>query len=141
LGPWYAPFFFYASPEAEGLGLKYDRLSDVQKFVINKSDRLSRTIVYMVFPYFILAGILGILGVTGSRPLDEAAAALAVSGILYQLGYALVGVTTEFRYYSWTILSSALASIVYLLPRASNWINLLRSRSTAARTAEKLPSR
>jgi hypothetical protein len=121
MGPWYAPFFFYASPEAEGLGLKYDRLSDVQKLLADKADYLSRTVVYMVFPYFILAGVIAALGVTGSRPLDELAAALAVSGILYQVGYALIGVTTEFRYYSWTILSSVVAAIIYLLPRISSW--------------------
>jgi hypothetical protein len=59
-----------------------------------------------------LAFAVAVLGrsLPGSRPV----VALADSAFLYGLGYAVFGVASELRYYCWTMMAAAIASVMVL---------------------------
>lgn len=117
MGPWYASTFWEVPPKAAGLGVSTSGLSVVQKYIADQSWYLSLSPLYKIWIYFAAAIVIAALSFFGSRPLDRLAFCLAVSGLMYQGGYLLIGITTEFRYYVWLIICAVLAVLVYIVPR------------------------
>jgi hypothetical protein len=60
-----------------------------------------------------LAAAAGVLGAARARR-DPVPLSIALSGLAYALGYALVSVSAEFRYLCWTALSSSAAVLAAL---------------------------
>jgi hypothetical protein len=117
VGEWYAPIFWHVSPKSAELGVPQTGLSVLQKYVADQSWYLSKTPLYAVWIYFIVALIVAGLALFGRRRLDRLAFCIAVSGLMYQGGFLLIGIGTEFRYYTWLILCSVLSLALYVVPR------------------------
>jgi hypothetical protein len=132
MGPWYAPIFFMVQGDVGAAGGGF---SPFQKFVADQAWYLTLTPVYAVWVYFVISTVIALLSLFGSRPLDRLAFCIAVGGLMYQGGYLLIAITTEFRYYIWMIISAVLSSIIFLLPRllarGARWIRTDRGTETA----------
>lgn len=59
-----------------------------------------------------LALAIGVLVVASALPSHRLILPLALSATLYGLGYAVVGVASEFRYHLWTMLAAAIAAAI-----------------------------
>ena len=65
----------------------------------------------------------------------EPAFVLALSGLLYGLGYFFYAPSSEFRYLWWTALAAALATILFVIYLITNW-SRLRRRSVTAKVSD-----
>lgn len=116
-GPWYAPIFFYIGPEAARVEIAWSGPSVAQRYVIKFGTWMTGTFVYKPYVYALICiVVIGVALFMGARWLSYAVVAL--SGLTYQAGYALIGVSTEFRYYTWLILAGCVASAAM---GASRW--------------------
>ncbi len=120
MGEWYAPIFFYVSPNAEALGIHSSGLSVFQKYIADQAWYLSKTAVYKVYIYFVIAVAIALLALFGRNRFDRLAFCVAVSGLMYQGGYLFIGIGTEFRYYIWLILCAIVSAALYSIPRLAS---------------------
>jgi hypothetical protein len=70
----------------------------------------------------------------------EPAFVLAVSGLLYGLGYFFYAPSSEFRYLWWTALAAALATILFVIYLITHW-SQLTGRSVTAKVRRRWPWR
>lgn len=117
MGPWYAPIFFDVPPKAEALGIHSSGLSVFQKYIADQAWYLSKSAIYKVYIYFIMAVAIALLALFGRNRLDQLPFCVAVSGLMYQGGFLCIGIGTEFRYYIWLILCAILSATLYAIPR------------------------
>lgn len=118
MGPWYAPIFFQVQGNVGAAGGGF---SPFQYAVADQAYYLTLTPLYAVWLYFVISIAIALLAFFGKRPLDRLAFCVAVGGLMYQGGYLLIAITTEFRYYIWMIVSTMLALTIYLVPRLVAW--------------------
>lgn len=114
---WYAPIFFQVQGDIGSAGGGF---SPFQKAVADQAYYWTMTPLYAVWIYFLLALTVALLGLFGKGPYDRLVFCIAMSGVMYQCGYLLIGLTAEFRYYIWLIMCSLLATALYLAPRLMN---------------------
>lgn len=123
MGPWYAPIFFHVSAKVAPLGISYTGPSTLQKFVADQAWYLSQSEIYKVYIYFFISIVVCLIASLDKGYLNFLAFWIALSGIGYQFGYLIVGISTEFRYYAWmitcAIISTLLLIISYLPLRAT----------------------
>lgn len=74
---------------------------------------------------------LGLVVLAPVLPSRSAILPLALSGLLYALGYGVFGVATDERYYLWTMVATALALAITLTERV-DWRGAARWRLAAA---------
>ena len=132
MGPWYASTFFYVQPEAADLGIHWSGLSTLQNKIADQAWYLSQTIVYSVYVYFVIGIAVIVLTFIGKLRSDKLAFGMAMSGLMYQAGYLLIGITTEYRYYSWLVMTATLSLAVYSLPRIDDRLASVLQRNGAA---------
>lgn len=88
----------------------------VANTLLNGLDGLSLALAHtpLEWPCVWIALALGALVVGPSLPSARLVVPLAASSALYGLGYAVVSVASELRYYLWTVVAAAIANIIII---------------------------
>lgn len=130
---WYAPIFFQVQGDIGSAGGGF---SPFQKAVADQAYYWTMTPLYAVWVYFLLSLIVALLALFGKGPYDRLVFCIAMSGVMYQCGYLLIGLTAEFRYYIWLIMCSLLATALYAAPR---FMKMLQRMEAGTRRSPREP--